>query len=314
MAAMPGGGPIVVFDWDCTLTSRHLYKILAGWSPYCGPFSEWCVAHDIPDPIKIPMRHGSIVERMAFGGAGEGDEMLRRAFREYMMGGEERIAAIKELLVELHTVHGCTLCVLTRGETASLRVVFDKVLPDWAPLFEGGWVANTANEYFTCDASGMLSEQMSGLTTGGASKENMLEQLFPFDSHTVLLVDDSISHGSSLVSSTTPGELGGGVIHLLDLPLEQRGLDGPSMAMLRQVVGGEGGLAELANAQKASAGKAELQTTRDVPVPPPPPPVVVTTPSPAVAQLNLEDVRSALRPAVTTITSRDGECPTHPIA
>ena len=206
--------------------------------------------------------------------------MLRRAFCEYMMGGEERIAAIKELLVELHTVHGCTLCVLTRGETASLRVVFDKVLPDWAPLFEGGWVANTANEYFTCDASGMLSEQMSGLTTGGASKENMLEQLFPFDSHTVLLVDDSISSGSSLVSSTTPGELGGGVIHLLDLPLEQRGLDGPSMAMLRQVVGGEGGLAELANAQKASAGKAELQTTRDVPVPPPPPPVVVTTPSP----------------------------------
>jgi endonuclease/exonuclease/phosphatase family metal-dependent hydrolase len=259
VAAMPGGGLIVVFDWDCTVTSRHLYKILAGWSAYCGPFSDWCVAQDIPDPIKIPMRHGSIVERMAFGGGEEGDEMLRRAFCDYMMGGEARIASIKELLVELHTVHGCTLCVLTRGETASLRVVFDKVLPDWAPLFEGGWVANTANEYFTCDASGMLSEQMSGLTTGGASKENMLEQLFPFDSHTVLLVDDSISRGSRLVSSTTPGELGGGVIHLLDLPLEQRGLDGPSMAMLRQVVAGEGGLAELAHAQKASAEKAELK-------------------------------------------------------
>ena len=256
-AAMPGGGgPIVVFDWDCTVTCQHLYKILAGWPRYCGPFSEWCDAQGIPDPIKIPLRHGSIVERMAFGGGEEGDEMLRRAFREFMMGGEARIAAIKELLVELRTVHGCTLCVLTRGETASLRILFDKVLPDWAPLFEGGWIANTANEYFTCDASGALSEQMPGLTTGGASKENMLEQLFPFDSHTVMLVDDSISRGSRLASSTAPGELGGGVIHLLDLPLEQRGLDGPSMAMLRQAVGGEGGLADLARAQKAAQAAA----------------------------------------------------------
>ena len=256
-AAMPGGGgPIVVFDWDCTVTSQHLYKILAGWPRYCAPFSEWCDAQGIPDPIKIPLRHGSIVERMAFGGGEEGDEMLRRAFREFMMGGEARIAAIKELLVELRTVHGCTLCVLTRGETASLRILFDKVVPDWAPLFEGGWIANTANEYFTCDASGALSEQMPGLTTGGASKENMLEQLFSFDSHTVMLVDDSISRGSRLACSTAPGELGGGIIHLLDLPLEQRGLDGPSMAMLRQAVGGEGGLVDLARAQKAAQAAA----------------------------------------------------------
>ena len=122
---------------------------------------------------------------------------------------DEALESLSKKDVELRTVHGCTLCVLTRGETASLRILFDKVLPDWAPLFEGGWIANTANEYFTCDASGALSEQMPGLTTGGASKENMLEQLFPFDSHTVMLVDDSISRGSRLASSTAPGELGG---------------------------------------------------------------------------------------------------------
>ena len=158
-AAVTGGGPVIVFDWDCTVTSQHLYKILAGWPPYCEPFSEWCDAQGIPDPIKTPMR-GSIVERMSFGGGDEGDALLRRAVREFMMGGEARIAALKELLVELRTVHGCTLCVLTRGETSSLRIIFDKVLPDWAPLFEGGWIANTANEYFTCGASGALSEHL----------------------------------------------------------------------------------------------------------------------------------------------------------
>ena len=258
-AEAAGGGPIVVFDWDCTITSQHLFKILSGWSGFTAieSFTKWCADEGIPNPIDIPLKHGSIVERMAFGGGEEGDGILRKMFREFMMGGEQRIADIRELLVDLRTKHDCTLCVLTRGETASLRILFDKVLPDWAPLFVGGWIANTANEYFTCDASGALSEQMPGLTTGGASKENMIEELFPFDSHTVMLVDDSITRGGSLTSSTAPGELGGGVIHLLDLPLEAGGLNGESMAMLRRKVGGEGGLADLARAQKAFAPLAE---------------------------------------------------------
>ena len=71
------------------------------------------------------------------------------------MGGEARTAQIKAMLTDLKETHGCRLCVLTRGETASLRIFFEKVTPDWAPLFEGGWVANTFNDYFTCSVRGL---------------------------------------------------------------------------------------------------------------------------------------------------------------
>ncbi len=54
-------------------------------------------------------------------------------------------------------------------------------------------------------------------------------------------------------SSTAPGERGGS-IQLLDLPLEADGLNAESMAQLRAMVGGDGGIAELARAKKAALG------------------------------------------------------------
>ena len=30
-----GSGPIIVFDWDCTITATHMFKVLSGWSGYC---------------------------------------------------------------------------------------------------------------------------------------------------------------------------------------------------------------------------------------------------------------------------------------
>lgn len=29
-----GSGPVIVFDWDCTITCKHMYKVLAGWRAY----------------------------------------------------------------------------------------------------------------------------------------------------------------------------------------------------------------------------------------------------------------------------------------
>ena len=80
---------------------------------------------------------------------------------------------------------------------------------------------------------------------GEVTKEAILEAIFPFTQETVMLVDDSISRGSTLISSTAPGERGGS-IQLLDLPLEADGLNAESMAQLRAMVGGDGGIAELA--------------------------------------------------------------------
>eukprot|EP01043_Picozoa_sp_COSAG02_P019395 COSAG02_NODE_932_length_15816_cov_15.913088_4_plen_317_part_00 len=208
-------------------------------------------------------------------GFGGNDEHLRKCMIEYFMGGEVRTAKIKELLTELHEKHGCRLCVLTRGEAAALRIFFELVAPDWAPLFEGGWIGDTSNNYFTVnpsrtsggarglnDESGggyVLSGQAPNLSTvgryGECTKELILESVFPFvrarsncvlqslvtldvchswacdyyavqTENAVMLVDDSISSGGSLVASSAPGNRGG-KLSLLDLPIEQDGRELP---------------------------------------------------------------------------------------
>lgn len=133
-------------------------------------------------------------------GFGGNNEHLRKCMIEYFLGGKVRTAKIQELLTELHEKHGCRLCVLTRGEAAALRIFFELVVPDWAPLFEGGWIGDTSNNYFTVnpsrtaggagglnDESGggyVLSEQAPNLSTvgryGECTKELILESIFPF--------------------------------------------------------------------------------------------------------------------------------------
>ena len=61
-----GDGAVIVFDWDCTITCKHMFKVLAGWPGYCEHFSEWCGEQTIPDPLRTPMRD-SICERMVSG-------------------------------------------------------------------------------------------------------------------------------------------------------------------------------------------------------------------------------------------------------
>lgn len=170
------------------------------------------------------------------------------------------MAQVKAALTTLKHTHGCRLCVLTRGDTASLRIVFDKVLDQsWAELFEGGWIANTFNDYFTCSGTGALSATTPGLTTigreGDGSKESIIEAVFPFSEEVVMLVDDSISRGSIIAATSAPGNRGGS-ISLLDLPMEKDGLDATSIALLLSLVDGDGGLAELSAAQ--ARGKYQL--------------------------------------------------------
>ena len=59
---------------------------------------------------------------------------------------------------------------------------------------------------------------------GECTKEMILEAVFPFTEELVMLVDDSISRGMTLVASSAPGEKGGNIA-LLDLPLEHEGME-----------------------------------------------------------------------------------------
>jgi hypothetical protein len=244
---------VVVFDWDCTVTSRHMFKTLAGWDGYSAELSAWCDAQGITDPLSIPMDF-SICERMQFGGGAKGDALLRTVFIEFFMGGEKRATEIKDMLTTLRA-DGATLCVLTRGETHSLHVLFDTVLRDWAVLFEGGWIGNTLNDFFTVSSDGTLSSVGTGLSeiSGECTKQQLLESLFPFTEHRVLLVDDDISpETNKVIASSAPGA-DGGTIAQLDLPLEMDGLQPTSMKMVLSIVSSLGSTGDAAAAAAAAA-------------------------------------------------------------
>jgi hypothetical protein len=43
-----GTGPVIVFDWDCTITCKHMFKVLAGWPGY------WCARRLVPTLLRPP--------------------------------------------------------------------------------------------------------------------------------------------------------------------------------------------------------------------------------------------------------------------
>ena len=227
--AGPGGAgrpPVVVFDWDCTITERHMFFCFENGAEdawhHAQHFSGWCKECDIPDPLLVLPREGLtlddlLLERMSFGGGPEGDALLRRVFIEYFMGGQERLAQVQALLTELKYTHGCRLCVLTKGSQPSLKKVFDDVLTDWWEFFdgwvsaEGDWIGavREARTELNASAQGSLGELHD--------KKDILEAYFPFTEHRVMLVDDSESQDTDAVSAdavgvtSVPGHNGGAI-------------------------------------------------------------------------------------------------------
>ena len=95
-AALPFGAPrrVIVYDFDCTITSRHLYKCLANWAGYAENFERWLTEQDIPSPLG--KQGQSVAARMGFGGGEAGRACLRKVVREYFLGGEARTARLTE--------------------------------------------------------------------------------------------------------------------------------------------------------------------------------------------------------------------------
>mmetsp|Transcript_30189 Transcript_30189/g.70455 ORF Transcript_30189/g.70455 Transcript_30189/m.70455 type:complete len:284 (+) Transcript_30189:73-924(+) len=238
-SASEAAGVVVCFDWDCTITSRHMYKAFAGgqWSEvHSKPFEEWCKRNQIPNPMSVKLQR-SIIDRM-FVTEARGEEYLRQAFREYFLGGEARIQMLTQLFQSL-LEEKCVLCILTRGDASSLRLCFDKAIPEWSTLFSSGWIGDTSGEYFRSDSKGQLSPARDGLHSGRneQQKEAILEEHFPFTTNKVILVDDSIIPNSTKTNTikTRDGRKGG-LIHLLDLPTEKLGINEESSDMLLGLV------------------------------------------------------------------------------
>lgn len=132
----------VAFDWDCTLSSKHLFKVLC-----------WSYARGVPHPhyqdmlAWIAENEPGIPERRE-GGCGQDsvgsvldyieDRAGRRAYirliREFFMGGEDRILELT-VFFRMLANHGGKLCVLTAGVASGIQQALVDALPEWLPFF-----------------------------------------------------------------------------------------------------------------------------------------------------------------------------------
>ena len=148
---------MVVLDWDCTITSQHMHKDTGKRDRSRGGmhsehFEDWCRRNGVDSSRS---RAGlSSVDRLDFGPDTE------RVVVEYFFGGSERVAQLTAFL-EWLKAQGVQLCILTSGETAAVRQLFESGIAPWAALFGGGgWIANTYDEYFVTEEDGRVGKCM----------------------------------------------------------------------------------------------------------------------------------------------------------
>lgn len=148
---------VVVLDWDCTITSQHMHKDTGKRDRSRGGmhsehFEDWCQRNGVDSSRS---RSGlSSVDRLDFGPDTD------RVVVEYFFGGRERVAQLTAFF-EWLKAQGVQLCILTNGETAAVRQLFEAGIAPWAALFgAGGWIANTYDEYFVTDEDGRVGRSL----------------------------------------------------------------------------------------------------------------------------------------------------------
>jgi len=113
-------------------------------------FEDWCQRNGVDTGRS---RAGlSSVDRLDFGPDTE------RVVIDYFFGGSERVAQLTAFF-EWLKAQGVQLCILTSGETAAVRQLFEAGIAPWAGLFAaGGWIANTYDEFFVTEEDGRVGK------------------------------------------------------------------------------------------------------------------------------------------------------------
>mmetsp|Transcript_109312 Transcript_109312/g.308482 ORF Transcript_109312/g.308482 Transcript_109312/m.308482 type:complete len:285 (-) Transcript_109312:235-1089(-) len=174
------------FDFDCTITVRHFYKVFAfgyvrgdmGAHSHCAAFCDWCRQNDIE--VEEPPPHRQYEDLMCFAleafSRHAGEDAFRGVFREVFLGGEERIALFAEWLKGMRE-EGVEFVILTAGtSTAVLRGL--AAAPELLAYFPSDRVWDTQQS----------RHQVNGV---GATKALMLRDLCPESTYS-LLIDDAI--------------------------------------------------------------------------------------------------------------------------
>lgn len=177
------------FDFDCTLTCRHFYKVMSwGYAqgnrnahPHCKAFLEWCAAHNVksvmPDSIPFGDTEDTMMLAVEAFCAEAGEDAFAELFREIFLGGQDRIALVAASLQRLQAA-GVEFAIITRGSSMSILRGL-AATPEWLQYFSSSHIWDTSQ---------------SRHRGGGANtqKSLMLRDLSPSAAR-ILLVDDSLA-------------------------------------------------------------------------------------------------------------------------
>lgn len=186
---LPGrGGPLIGFDFDCTLTSTHFYKAFAwGYSQgqrngFADKLMGWCKARGLPEGVSIDAHSGyhqdPMTDALEFFCTNAGDKQFREMFRDLFLGGEERIQLITTWLAKSQLDHGCEYAIVTAGQSSAVLRALNTAVPEWTPFFPNANVWDT-------------SQSRHAATSVAGAKCLMLRDLRP-DARWILLVDDAL--------------------------------------------------------------------------------------------------------------------------
>ena len=185
-----GAGPrcLIGFDFDCTLTVRHFFKVFAhGYlkgdmtaHPHCAAFAAFCKQRKLPAKVGPvppglwqgnPM--GAVLEAFC---EHAGEAAFRQLFREVFCGGEARIRLVADWLDRMGRA-GVEFAVVTAGvSTSALRGL--AAVPEWRHHFPPSRVWD-------------VSQARHRTGSVMAMKAFILRELRP-DARRIVLVDDSL--------------------------------------------------------------------------------------------------------------------------
>lgn len=207
---------VVGFDFDCTLTIRHFYKVLA-WGygqgnedvhPHCEAFFEFCRARDVvPKQRGAPDHEDPMVTAVEDFCRHAGEDVFREVFRSVFLGGESRIKLLANWLRRMH--ESCVdFAIVTAGVSSTVMRALTAV-PEWLPYFP-------SNRVYDC-SQGRHSLPFRQFA---AQKVMILRDICP-TAKRIILVDDALMRDlpEKWVLEAT------GVDIFTDLPYEGPGVD-----------------------------------------------------------------------------------------
>lgn len=142
---------LIGFDFDCTLTIRHFYKVFA-WGYAQGnnhkhyeDFAEWCENRGLPTYMKksVPYDEDPVCAAVEDFCHRAGRDAFRELFREVFLGGDARITATAAWLERLRCQENCEFAIVTAGVSAAVLQGLAAV-PEWLPHFPASRVWDTS--------------------------------------------------------------------------------------------------------------------------------------------------------------------------